>query len=120
AMPTQESESGLGATARRIAERASSVVRLEIELAKLELQRKVKALGLGIGLALGAAVMLLFGLGFGLAAFASGLETTLSTWLSLLIVAGSLLLAAGLLGGLAASAFRRGSPPVPEQAIEEA
>jgi len=120
-MPIPGADSGgLGATARRIAERASSVVRLEIELAKAELVGKVKAFALGIGLALAAVVLLLFGIGFGLAAFAAGLETTLPTWASLLVVTGTLLLAAGALGAAAAASFKRGTPPVPEQAIEEA
>jgi heme A synthase len=111
---------GLGGAAKRIADRARTIVRLEIELAKLELQRKVVALGLGIGLAVGAAVLLLFALGFALAGAAAGLETALPTWASLLIVAGALLLAAGALGAAAVASLRKGSPPVPEQALEEA
>jgi hypothetical protein len=111
---------GLGGTAKRIADRARTIVRLELELAKLELQRKVMAIGLGIGLAVGAAVLLLFAVGFALAGAAAGLETALPTWASLLIVAGAVLLVAGGLGTAAAASLRKGTPPVPEQALEEA
>src|SRR5919197_1483832 len=84
-MPTHGTENGgLGGAAKQVAEHASALARLELELAKLELGRKVAALGLGIGVGLG------------------------------------LLLLAGLLGALALGRIRKGTPPVPEQAIREA
>jgi membrane protein len=115
-----ENAAGLGGTAKRIADRARTIVRLELELAKLEVQRKVAAIAIGAGLAIAAVVMLLYALGFAFSAAAAGLETTLPTWASLLIVAGALLLIAGVLGAFAAASLRKGTPPVPEQALEEA
>ena len=53
-------------------------------------------------------------------AYAAVLDTFLSTWLSLLIVTGVLLVLAALLGMLALRAIKRGTPPVPRQAIREA
>jgi hypothetical protein len=122
-MHTQETEhenESLGATAKTVAERASTLVRLEMELAALELKGKVVALGAGIGLSLGAALFLVFALWFGFAAAAAGIATTLSVWASLLIVGGILLLLTAVLGGIALIMFKRGTPPVPEQAIREA
>jgi putative superfamily III holin-X len=121
-MPTRETEQkpGLGDAAKHVAEHASAIARLELELAALELGRKAKALALGIGLALGAAILLLFALGFGLASIAAALAIPLSTWLALLIVAGGLLIVIGALGALALRSFKQGTPPVPKQAIEEA
>jgi hypothetical protein len=113
-------ETSLGAAAKQVAEHASALARLELELAKLEVTRKVAALGTGIGLGLGAGILLLFMLGFLLAAGAAALATTVATWLALLVVAGGLLLVAGLLGLLALRAIKKGTPPVPEQAIREA
>ena len=110
----------LGAAAKQVAEHASALARLELELAKLELTRKVAALVTGIALGLGAAVLALFMLGFLLAAGAAGLDTFMPTWLALLIVAGALLLLVGVLGMLALRSIRKGTPPVPEQAIREA
>jgi hypothetical protein len=131
-MPTHEADAvpatrtetannaGLGATAKQVAEHASAIARLELELAGLELKRKVGNLGLGIGLAVGAAVFALFGLGFGFAAVAAALATFLDIWLALLIVFGGLLLIALVLGLIGLRKIKRGTPPVPEQAIEEA
>ena len=122
-MHTQETEHetpGLGATVKSVSERASSLVRLELELAALELKRKVASLGIGIGLALAAAVLLVFALGFGLATIAAGIATAVAWWLALLIVTVGIVLVAGLLGWLGMRSIQKGTPPVPEQAIEEA
>jgi hypothetical protein len=120
-MPTREAEqAGLGTAAKQVAEHASALARLELELAALELKRKVTALGVGIGLAVGGLVFALFALGFLLAGAAAALATTFSTWAGLLIVGGALLLLTILLLVLALGRIRRGTPPVPEQAIEEA
>jgi protein-S-isoprenylcysteine O-methyltransferase Ste14 len=118
--PGDDSNQSLGTAARDVAEHASALARLELELAGLEIKRKIGALAIGIGLAVAAAVLLLYALGFGLAAGAAGLETVLPTWASLLIVAGALLLVIAVLALVAVQAFKRGAPPVPEQAIEEA
>ena len=115
-----EPNGGLGGAAKQVAEHASALAHLEIELAKLELGRKVAALGIGIGLGLGAALFALFALGFLLAAAAAALATAISTWLALLLVGVGLFLLAGLLGMLAIGRIKKGTPPVPEQAIREA
>jgi membrane protein implicated in regulation of membrane protease activity len=120
-MPTHETDSqGLGSAVKEVAERASSIVRLELELAMLEVKRKVVALGLGIGLGLGAALMLVFMAAFAYAAAAAALALVMPTWAALLVVTGILFVQVLLLGLLAINRIRKGSPPVPEQAIREA
>lgn len=120
-MPTPVGERrGLGLAAKLVSERASSLVRLELQLAAAELKRKVAALGIGIALLAGAALFGVFALGFGLATAAAALATTVSTWLALLIVAGGLALLAAVLGAIGLGLLRKGTPPVPVQAIEEA
>jgi putative superfamily III holin-X len=120
-MPTPETDSqGLGAAVKEVAERASSIVRLELELAALELKRKLVPLGLGIGFAIGAAVVLVFMVGFAYATIAAALALALPTWAALLVVTGILLLQVVLLGALAVNRIKKGNPPVPEQAILEA
>jgi hypothetical protein len=121
-MPTRAAENGrsVGTAVKDVADHAKRVVGLEVELAKLELSRKIAALGLGIGLGVGAATFAVFGLGFAFATVAAALATFLSTWLALLIVTAFLFFLAGVLGLLALSRIKRGTPPVPEQAIEEA
>ena len=111
---------GLGAAVKEVAERASSIVRLELELAAIELKRKIISLGLGIVFALGAAIMLLFVVGFAFATIAAALATALSTWLALLITTGILFVFTLVLGALGVAKIKKGSPPVPEHAIREA
>ena len=110
----------LGAAAKDVAEHASALTRLEIELASLELKKKATALGVGIGLGLGAAAFAVFGLAFALATIAAALALVVSVWLALLIVTGVLFLFAGIAGVLAVGRLRSGTPPVPEKAIAEA
>jgi Putative Actinobacterial Holin-X, holin superfamily III len=119
-MPTREAETGVGAAARHVAEHASSLFRLELELAALELKRKVVSLGLGVGLLLAAAVVSVFLLGFALAAAAAGIATALPTWAALLIVTGALGLLVASLAMLGLGRIRKGTPPIPEQALAEA
>jgi hypothetical protein len=111
---------GLGGAAKAVADRARSIVRLELQLAATEVKRKVAALGVGIALLVGAALFAFFALAFALAAVAAAIATVLSTWLALLIVAGGLILLVGALAALGIGAIRKGAPPVPEQAIAEA
>lgn len=120
-MPTQEADSqGLGVAVKQVAEHTSAIVRLELELATLELKRKVTSLGLGIGFALGAAVMLVFMVGFLYATIAAALALTMPWWAALLVVTGILLLQAAVLGLLAQNRIKKATPPLPEQAIQEA
>lgn len=120
-MPTRAAERpGLGDAARQAAEHASALARLEIQLALAELKGKLAALGLGIGLAVGGGLLALFGLGFAFATAAAAIAIVLPTWAALLIVTGGLLGGAGLLAIVGLAAIKRGSPPVPELAIEEA
>jgi uncharacterized membrane protein YozB (DUF420 family) len=110
----------IGGAAKLVADKAGSVVRLELALAAAELKRKLRALGLGIVLVAGAAVFVVFGLILGLATIAAALATVFSTWLALLIVTAGLLLLAGVLAVLGIGRIKKGTPPVPEQAIAEA
>jgi hypothetical protein len=121
-MPTRGPETavGVGPAAKQVAEHASALARLELELASLELKQKAGAFGLGVGLVVGAAVAAHFMLGFALAAAAAGLALVVDTWLALLLVALFLLVVAAVLGLLARGALRRATPPVPQQAIREA
>ena len=111
---------GLGAAARIVSERASSIVRLELQLAAAELKKKVASLGIGIALFVVAACLGVFALGFAFATIAAALAIVLDTWLALLVVTAGLLVLAGVLVLLGLRKLRKGTPLVPEQAIEEA
>jgi hypothetical protein len=120
-MPTPETETtGLGTAAKLVAEKASAIARLELELAAMEIKKKVAALGLGIGLLVGALLVLVYGIGFLFATIAAALATFLPLWLSLLIVTAFLFVVTGVLAFVGVKKVQWGTPPVPQQAIDEA
>jgi hypothetical protein len=119
-MQRSSANGGIGGAARRVADHARSIVRLEVQLAALELKKKVIALGLGIGLAAAALLFSVLMIGFAFAALAAVFATFLATWLALLVVTGTLLLLTLVCGGLALGALKKGARPVPDTAIHEA
>jgi hypothetical protein len=121
-MPTraETGNGGVQAAVHEVAERARTLVRLEGELAALEVRQKIAALGAGVVLLAAGGVLALFALGFLLATVAAALATALATWLALLVVGAGVALVAALLFAVGVSQLRRGVPPVPEQAIAEA
>jgi hypothetical protein len=96
------------------------VIRLERELATIELKKKLQTMGIGAGLGLVAIFFLFFGLMFMFATIAAGLATFLPVWASLLIVTVGLFILCALFLLLARGRFREASPLVPEAAIREA
>lgn len=124
-MPTQETDQetdhrSLGAAVKEVTEHASSWFRLERELAVLEVKEKVASLGIGLVLLVAAAVVGLYAIGFVFATIAASLATFLPFWLALLIVTVLLFGTTAILGLIGVNRIKSGSPPVPEQAIEEA
>jgi hypothetical protein len=110
---------------QEVSEKASLLVREEIELAKAEVTEKVTKLGKGAAVAaaagvfvLGALIMILFGL----AEFAFWLipfPENQPFW-GFFTVAAILLLLAALAGYVAYRALKAGSSPAPKMAIAEA
>ena len=109
---------GVSARVRAIRQRTRSLVELNLELAKLEGKQKATAVGIAGALGAVAAVLVVYAIGFLFAAIAAGLSEALSLWLSLLIVAGILLLVAAIVGYLAVRSARKASQP--SQALVEA
>ena len=111
---------GLRGAAKTVADRTRTLVRLEIELALSEIKRKLATIGIGIGMFVGAALFAFFAIAFTLATITAGLATAVPTWLALLIVTIALFLLVGLLVLLGRARIQKATPPLPEQAIEEA
>ena len=110
---------------QEVSDKASLLVREEIELAKDEVTEKVTKIGKGAAIAaaagifvLGALIMILFGLAW-LAYWAIPFPDGQQFW-GFFTVAAILLLLAALAGYAAFRAFKKGTPPAPNMAIEEA
>jgi Protein of unknown function (DUF1469). len=82
-------EPSVGQLAADVSAHLSTLVRSEIELAKLELRATVKNAGVGAGLFIAALVVLVFSLTFGFIAAAEGIAVALPQWLAFLIVFGA-------------------------------
>jgi uncharacterized membrane protein YqjE len=90
-------EPSVGQLVSDVSTHMSTLIRSEIELAKLELRSTVKNAGTGAGLFVGAAVLLVFSLIYGFQALAEGIAALgVDRWLAFLIVFVAQLLVAGL------------------------
>jgi uncharacterized membrane protein YqjE len=118
--------SELAQAVQDVAERAQLLVREEIALAKAELAEKVSKLVKGAVIGAVAGVFALLALIKLLDAASWGVWKVVQGgggddfWLGFLIVAVVLLLLGALAGFVAARLLKRGSPPTPTMAIEEA
>lgn len=95
-----------------------TLLKAELEQLKAELIRKAISAGIGIGLFVVAAALLFFMLGTLVAAAVLGIAVALPGWAAALIVAGGLLILAGLFGLVGMLVLKRGMPPAPTQTIE--
>jgi uncharacterized membrane protein YqjE len=120
--PRRDTSPQIGAAVQEISERASLLVREEIELAKTEISEKVNSLVRGAVVGTAAGIFGVFGLTIllhGLAWLVYDLWFDEIFW-GFLIVAGALFLLAGISAWLAIRWFKKGAPPTPEMAIDEA
>jgi hypothetical protein len=106
-----------GELVRDLSQQVSTLVRQELELAKVELAAKGKEAGIGAGMFGGAGVTALYGTGALVAAAILGLSTALDGWLAAIVVGAALFAIAGVLALVARARARRGLPPVPEQTV---
>ena len=103
---------------KQLSDQTTSLVRQEIELAKLEFREKGKKAGMGAGM-FGAAGL------FGVFAFAAltatiilALATFLPGWLAALIVTAVYGAVAGILALRGKAQVKEAAPPVPERAVD--
>jgi uncharacterized membrane protein YqjE len=122
--PPETAEKSLGAVVGDVSEKASLLVREEIELAKAEVSLKISRIGKGAAAGAVAGVFAFFAVVLlfeGLAWLVSDLVFSLSNpWTGFFVMTGVLLLLGAIGGLIALRLFKRGTPPTPEIAIEEA
>ena len=123
--PGPQSSQNIARSITEVSERAQVLVREEIELAKAEVTERVGRLARGAVVGLVAGVFVFFALVFFLVGCAWLLYYylpghTFQYFVGFFAMAVILLALGAVAGLLAARAVKRGTPPVPEMAIEEA
>jgi len=113
-----DSDRPVGELLKELSEQTTTLVRQELELAKLELTEKGKKAGIGAGMFGGAGIVGVFAVGALTACFILALATAVAGWLAALIVAAVYGGVAGVLALTGKSKVQQAVPPLPEQATE--
>ena len=121
---TDPQTSELAQSIQQITEKAQLLVREEIELAKAEMTEKVSRLVKGAVLGIVAGVFAVFALIYLLHALSWGIWDVIGSgtnyWLGFLITGVLILILGAIAAFIAQRMIKKGTPPKPELAIEEA
>ena len=120
--PTGSADKQLGEIVSEVTSKAQLLVQEEIALAKAEVSEKVSKLVKGVAAFALAGFFALMMLIFALHTLAWGLVNwfDFNVWVGFGITTGILLLLVGLAALIGVRMVKRGAPPTPEMAIEEA
>ncbi len=125
-MGSTSQQASLAAAIQDVTEKAQLLIREEIELARTEVEGKVRSLvrGAAIGAAAGifalaALLLIIHGLAW-LAYDLLPIGDASTFYVGFFFVAALFLILGAIAGFLAAKAFKKGSPPTPQLAIDEA
>ena len=120
--PPQRDDRSVGELVSDVSAHTSTLVREEIELAKAEISEKVNQLIRGSVVGVVAAVFLFFSLILIMEGVAWLLNDLVfdNFWLGFFVEAALFLLVGGIAVLIAVRSLKKGAPPTPEQAIEEA
>ena len=120
------SQAAIATAIQDVTEKAQLLIREEIELAKTEMEGKIRSLvrGAAIGAAAGifalaALLLIIHGLAW-LAYDLLPIGDASTFYVGFFFVAAIFLILGAIAGFLAAKAFKKGSPPTPQLAIDEA
>jgi hypothetical protein len=111
-------ERSLSELVKQLSDQSTRLARMEVELAKAELQQKGKQIGIGAGAFGGAGAIGFYALGALTATFILALAEAVAPWLAALIVTVVYAAIAGILALMGKKRIEAGSPPTPERAIE--
>ena len=115
---TTQPDQSVADLVKQLTDQTSRLARLEVDLAKAELQAKGKQAGLGAGMFGGAAGLAFYGLGALIACAILALDLAVAGWLAALIVAVVLFAVAGVMALMGRNRIQQATPPVPEEATE--
>lgn len=108
----------MGELVSRLSTEMSTLMRGELELARLELTEKAKHTGKGAGAFGAAGLVALYGVGVLIATAILALALVLDAWLAALLVGVVLLVIAGCIALFGKKQVSRGTPMKPERATE--
>ena len=122
--PDPSADKSLGEIVTEVSEKASLLVREEIELAKAEVTDKLSKLTRGAAIAGAAGVFAVFGITMFFHGLAWFLDDVFNwednIWAGFAVVTALLFLLALLAAFIAYRLFKKGAPPTPDLAIQEA
>ena len=113
-----DSDRPVGELLKELSEQTTTLVRQELELAKLELTEKGKKAGIGAGMFGGAGIVGFYAVGALTACLILALATAVDGWLAALIVAAVYGAVAGVLALSGKSKVKQAVPPTPQQAVD--
>jgi uncharacterized membrane protein YqjE len=113
-----DTDQPVGELLKELSTQTSTLVRQELELARLELTEKGKAAGFGLGMFGGAGAFGFWALGALTATVILLLATAMKSWLAALIVTAALCVIAGVLALTGRTKLSQATPPKPEQTTE--
>ena len=111
-------ERPVGELVKDLSEQTQTLVRQELQLARLELTEKGKRAGAGIGMFGGTGLFGFYAFGALTACLVLALDTAMAGWLAALTVAVVYGAIAGVLALMGKNKVQEAGPPVPEQAAE--
>ena len=115
--PTGAQERSAGELVKELSELVPRLVRDELKLAQVETARKGKQMGIGVGAFAGGGVIALYAVGCLLACAIIAISGVVAAWLAALIVGAALLAVSGIAALVGKSRLRKGTPPLPKEAI---
>jgi uncharacterized membrane protein YqjE len=117
-------EKPLGDLVNDVSTKASLLIREEIELAKAEVSEKVTSLAKGSGIAIAAGVFATFALIYFWVAVALFINDLFNVhqafWFGFIVVFGILMILTAIAGFIGIRWIKKGAPPTPDMAIEQA
>lgn len=114
--PRDSRDRPVGELLKQLSDQTATLVRQEMELARVELVEKGKQAGIGAGAFGGAGLVAVFAVGALTATLILALATFLEGWLAALIVTVVYAAVAGVLALVGKSRVQQATPPVPEEA----
>jgi uncharacterized membrane protein YqjE len=113
-----QTDASMGELVSRLSTEMSSLMRGELELARLELTEKAKHTGKGAGAFGAAGLVALYGVGVLIAAAILALALVMDAWLAAVLVGVVLLIIAGGIALFGKKQVSEGTPMKPERATE--